>query len=182
MILLKFNIWYKPHIPWDIQEGINLNREPVYQAVTSVLNGFAFIHLSYKAASRTHSLYVHERQLTCRLKKTLVSCLIVRCEVLRKSWLLKTVLFCNLKVERLPEMENIYHLYACVHLTVAHKIAKSHVVFQNFENSFGKSNLIKRCKKQLLLSLQLSWQTKVMHSSFHSRTTSNHSIDDAPSD
>jgi len=42
-------------------------------------------------------------------------------------------------------MENIYHLYACVHLTVAHKIAKSHVVFQNFESNFGKINLIKQC-------------------------------------
>ena len=100
-----------------------------------------------------------------------------------KFWLLKTVLIiCNLKVEGLPEMENINDLYACVHLTVAHKIAKSHAVFSKLWKQFWENNLSKQCKKQLLLSLQLSWQTKVMHSSFHSRTTSNHSIDDAPSD
>jgi len=60
-----------------------------------------------------------------------------------------------LKVEGLPEMENIYHLYACVHLTVAHKIAKSHAVFQKFESNFGKITY-STMQEKLLLSLQLS--------------------------
>lgn len=39
----------------------------------------------------------------------------------------------------LPEMENICHLYACVHLTVAHKIAKFHAVFHNSENNLERA-------------------------------------------
>lgn len=78
-------------------------------------------------------------QSDLQTKNTLLSCLIARCEVQGKFWLLQTVLFiCNLKVEGLPEMENIYHLYACVHLTEAHKIAKSHAVFQNLKAILAK--------------------------------------------
>lgn len=33
-----------------------------------------------------------------------------------------------------PEIQNIWNLYACVHLTVAHKIAKSYAVFRNLRN------------------------------------------------
>lgn len=51
--------------------------------------------------------------------------------------------------EGLPEMENICHLYACVHLTVAHKIAKLHAVFHNSENNLEWAITCNSVKKNL---------------------------------
>ena len=41
-------------------------------------------------------------------------------------------------------MENICHLYACVHLTVAHKIAKLDAVFHNSEKKKKKKKKLER--------------------------------------
>lgn len=121
-------------------------------------------------------------QSDLQTKNTLLSCLIARCEVQGKFWLLQTVLFiCNLRLKDFLKWKTFT---ICMHVCIWQWPTRlqSHMLFFKIWKQFWQNNLSRQCKKQLLLSLQLSWQTKVMHSSFHSRTTSNHSIDDAPSD